>query len=479
MTTPTHNSVGVTSNLDTAALGIGKYVADGEKWGGALGAGVTLDFSFFHRGYSEYYGYNGDSSYSSDKEPEQAYELTAGEEAAVRAALGAWSSFANLTFREVTDSATVAGDLRFGYTTHSSPGSAAHAYFPYDDPSAGDVWFDWSNFNPGKLPTIAKGSYDFLAILHEIGHALGLKHTFDDPSIGTAGADHMPAAQDNYFYSIMSYTASPWSAQGDNWASFYPTTPMYDDLVAIEALYGRSAHSTGNDTYTFNDGVKYWQAIQDTGGIDTIVYNGAENATINLNPGTFSALSEPIQFRNSSGGYTSTKSTVTIGPGVVIENAHGGNGNDTLTGNSVGNNLNGGAGNDVLFGGAGNDVLIGGPGSDRLNGGAGNDIFVFDSAPSPSNKDTIVDFGSTSGNDDMIWLASSIFTKLGGGAAHALSDAFFRLGGAAQDANDYVVYDQTKGALFYDPNGSAGGGAIQIATLTNKPVLTASDFLVV
>jgi serralysin len=289
----------------------------------------------------------------------------------------------------------------------------------------------------------------------------------------------MPAAQDNYLYSIMSYTASPWSGEGDNWASFYPTTPMYYDLVAIEALYGRNAHNTGNDTYTFNDGVKYWQAIQDTGGIDTIVYNGAENATINLNPGTFSALSEPIQFRNSSGGYTSTKSTVTIGPGVVIENAHGGNGNDTLTGNSVGNNLNGGAGNDVLFGGAGNDVLIGGPGSDTLNGGAGNDIFVFDSAPSASNKDTIVDFGSTSGNDDTIWLASAMFTKLGAGAAHALSDAFFRVGGVAHDANDYVVYDQTTGALSYDPNGSADGGAIQIAALANKPVLTASDFLIV
>ena len=90
----------------------------------------------------------------------------------------------------------------------------------------------------------------------------------------------------------MSYTASPYSAHGDNYASFYPTTPMYYDLLAIEGMYGQRAYNTGNNVYTFNDGIRYWQAINDTGGYDKIVYNGAEAVTINLNPGTFSTLSE-------------------------------------------------------------------------------------------------------------------------------------------------------------------------------------------
>jgi hypothetical protein len=33
--------------------------------------------------------------------------------------------------------------------------------------------------------------------------------------------------------------------------------------------------------------------------------------------------------------------------------------------------------------------------------------------------------------------------------------------------------------LYYDANGSATGAAIQIATLTGKPLLTASDFLII
>ena len=138
---------------------------------------------------------------------------------------------------------------------------------------------------------------------------------------------------------------------------------MYYDLLAIQGMYGQRAYAAGNNSYVFNDGTRYWQAINDTGGTDTITYNGAESASINLNPGTFSALSERINFNGGS-----SKATVTIGPKVVIENAVGGNGNDALTGNGVGNHLNGRNGNDSLFGGGGNDYMIGGSGNDRLLG---------------------------------------------------------------------------------------------------------------
>jgi Ca2+-binding RTX toxin-like protein len=104
---------------------------------------------------------------------------------------------------------------------------------------------------------------------------------------------------------------------------------------------------------------------------------------------------------------------------------------------------------------------------------------VFNTAPSASNRDAIADFADATGDDDTIWLAGAIFTKLGAGAAHALSGAFFHVGAAARDADDYIIYNQMTGALFYDSNGSAAGGAIQIAALVNKPVLTVSDFVVV
>jgi serralysin len=308
-----------------------------------------------------------------------------------------------------------------------------------------------------------------------------LKHTFADAFNGPA--NHAPAAQDNYFYSIMSYTASPWSAHGNNFASFYPTTPMYFDLVAIEGMYGQRAFNTGNTTYTFNDGVKYWQAINDTGGRDRIVYHGAENSTIDLNPGTFSSLSEAIAFHRPNGTTVTSKATVTIGPNVVIEDATGGNGNDTLIGNSANNILSGGSGNDTvigsggydyLMGGAGNDRLYGNVGSDKLIGGAGSDHFYFNAAlNATTNRDTVIDYNVA---QDSLHLENAIFTRLAV-AAH-LNPAFFRAAAHALDHNDYIVYNRATGGLFYDPNGNGAGGEIQFALFSNKPVLTASEFAV-
>src|SRR5262249_8620898 len=150
-------------------------------------------------------------------------------------------------------------------------------------------------------------------------------------------------------------------------------TPMYFDLVAIETMYGRRAFNAGNSTYTFNDGVKYWQAIHDTGGVDSIVYNGVEGTTIDLNPGNFSSLSEAIQFHDRNAATIASRWTVTIGPKVVIESAVGGNGSDRLIGNGAANALTGRSGNDLLQGGVGNDSLRGDVGNDLLYGGTGND----------------------------------------------------------------------------------------------------------
>ena len=53
-----------------------------------------------------------------------------------------------------------------------------------------------------------------------------------------------------------------------------------------------------------------------------------------------------------------------IAAGTVIENAFGGDGDDTLIGNGVANTLRGGRGDDRLSGGAKGDKLVGGEGFD-------------------------------------------------------------------------------------------------------------------
>jgi serralysin len=350
LATPTDNSVPVTY-IDIDATGAGKYLAAGEKWGDALGTGVTLTYSFTNSGsvWAPFY--------SGLFEPQGWSALSANAVSAVRSGLAAWAAAANVNFTEVADNVSTVGEIRIAKTMMNDEDFAGWAYYPSSDPLAGDVWFSSQWFNKGGGPVTA-GSYDYLTIIHELGHALGLKHSFETPNV-------IPAGKDNYLYTIMSYTASPWSNTKDNYASFYPTTPMYYDLVAIQALYGKNTSiNAGNNVYTFNDGTHYWQAINDAGGHDAIVYNGVENSVIDLNPAHFSSVSETIKFNGGS-----TRATVTIGPDVVIEDARGGSGNDKLIGNSADNTLNGRAGADNMRGGGGNDVYVVDGAGDIVNEG--------------------------------------------------------------------------------------------------------------
>ena len=66
---------------------------------------------------------------------------------------------------------------------------------------------------------------------------------------------------------------------------------------------------------------------------------------------------------------------------ISIENAIGGNRDDSLKGTDAGNFLSGGGGNDTLIGRGGNDTLAGGIGSDRLDGGDGHDTAHFNFLP--------------------------------------------------------------------------------------------------
>ena len=148
----------------------------------------------------------------------------------------------------------------------------------------------------------------------------------------------------------------------------------------------------------------------------------------------------------------------------------GANGNDVLVG---------GGGADTMYGGADNDLLRGGSGNDTLYGGAGDDLFRFDTALSTStveNVDRIKDFNPTR---DTIELENSIFTKLGTGTT--IDPAFFRSNttGRARDSNDYLVYETDTGKLFYDANGNAAGGSVQIASLQPNLELTSADYVLV
>ncbi|MDP3479659.1 MAG: calcium-binding protein [Desulfoprunum sp.] len=146
-------------------------------------------------------------------------------------------------------------------------------------------------------------------------------------------------------------------------------------------------------------------------------------------------------------------------------------------GNALANTLVGNSAVNILLGSTGNDYLFGGTGNDHLVGGAGSDNFVFNTAlNATTNKDIITDFNAAA---DTISLDKTIFAKLT--TLGTLNAGLFRSSatGTAADANDYVLYNTTSGALLYDADANGAGVAVQFATLTTKPAITSADFFVV
>ncbi|SFR96669.1 M10 family metallopeptidase C-terminal domain-containing protein [Sphingomonas jatrophae] len=266
--------------------------------------------------------------------------------------------------------------------------------------------------------SLQPGGYSYGVILHEFGHAHGLAHPHDtgggsDLMLGVSGPDSLGVYDLNQgVYTVMSYNDG-WETHPDGALPFTRATVGYGwsgslsafDIAQLQERYGVHEAATGNTTYTLDDvdaAGTFYQTIWDTGGTDTIRYDGARDARIDL-------LAATLDYTPTGGGVVSYVDDIhggyTIANDVVIENATGGAGNDALLGNSAKNVLTGNAGNDALlgregndrlYGGAGEDTLTGGTGLDLLFGGAGNDVFLME-LDEPANKrkftlDVIGDF---------------------------------------------------------------------------------------
>src|SRR5947209_12141348 len=96
----------------------------------------------------------------------------------------------------------------------------------------------WFNPNGYSYPTI--GSYhDTAGVMHELGHALGLKHGHVAQAAHGVIFPALAADHDSYEYSVMTYQQFPDDSAGNgDSAPDHATTYMQDDIAALQYLYG-------------------------------------------------------------------------------------------------------------------------------------------------------------------------------------------------------------------------------------------------
>ncbi len=317
-----------------------------------------------------------------------------------------FSDVTELKFAEQSSSVDPIGEIFLWNSDVSASGDLAKAASPSGTERSGDIVFDndGDSITPGDREFVNYSQQEIgepgaFVILHELAHAIGLRHTTEAGLTGQQGTQK---------YSIMTLTYNDSSElHGDMSHTsnlILPKGLQLYDIYALQQVYGTNTDTrnenagfddgdsnTTGTTYklgtgqafgeTANDAFIYtiWDGGGDTDVIDATGYN--DGVQIDLREGYFSSIGKNGDTSGSrvrwdaeavsqgeTAGYDA--GNVAIAYGTIIENAIGTSHDDSLIGNDANNLLEGSEGADNLDGGDGRDTAD--YSNDAGNGGTGD-----------------------------------------------------------------------------------------------------------
>ena len=171
-------------------------------------------------------------------------EVSAEQKTAVRFTFDLVSSYTKLTFVEAPSGYAVDAAIRIA---HYGKGGSEAAIPHEDGRVSGDT------FLGGNATVSAQqiGTDGLLTIMHELGHALGLKHGHETELHGALA----PSYNDNEF-SIMTYASyfgAPVPPPTSSVPGSSPQSLMMFDISALQALYGANFDKLGTaERYSWN-----------------------------------------------------------------------------------------------------------------------------------------------------------------------------------------------------------------------------------